>query len=82
MKRDAIVAIIRDREGRFLIGKRNLNKAAAPGYWVPVSGKLEEGETQEEALVREVYEEIGVRARPIKKVGEIDTHDGKFRLHW
>lgn len=52
------------------------------GYWTPLSGKIEPGETQEETLVREVHEEIGVRAHPVARVWECDTDDGVYLLHW
>jgi 8-oxo-dGTP pyrophosphatase MutT (NUDIX family) len=31
------------------------------GFWQPITGGVEEGETQEEALLREVIEETGVK---------------------
>ncbi|HEX5995340.1 MAG TPA: NUDIX domain-containing protein [Jiangellales bacterium] len=53
-----------------------------PGYWAPLSGKVEPGETQEEALIREVYEEVGLHVSPLAKVWESETDDERFRLHW
>jgi len=53
-----------------------------PGYWTPVSGKIELGEPQEDALVREVLEEVGLSVRPVRKVWECPSSDGRFRLHW
>ncbi len=79
-QREAIVAVVR-RGGRVLVIQRGPT-ARMPGYWAPLSGTLEPGETQEEALVREVREEVGLRVVPGAKVWESQTHDGKFRLHW
>jgi mutator protein MutT len=42
------------------------------GYWNGVGGKIEPGETLEEALVRETQEEIGVTPTIWDKVAEID----------
>ena len=50
---------------RFLILKRNIKKG---GFWQPVTGGVEEGETFEQAAIREVGEETGI----INKVKLID----------
>ena len=47
------------RDGRFMICKRPENKARG-GLWEFVGGKVEKGETGEQALVRECREELGV----------------------
>ena len=80
-KIDAVVAILR-QGGRYLVGKRSLHRPAAPGYWCPISGRLEPGETQADAVVREVWEETGLRVRASRKVAQSDTHDGSAILHW
>ncbi|MFF4802034.1 NUDIX domain-containing protein [Streptomyces sp. NPDC001351] len=79
-KREAIVAVLR-RSGRVLAIRRGPG-VPRPGYWQPLSGKVEPGETQEQAVVREVREEVGLTVRPLAKVWESDTDDGLFRLHW
>ncbi|WP_329126786.1 NUDIX domain-containing protein [Streptomyces sp. NBC_01465] len=79
-QREAIVAVVRRGE-RVLVIQRG-PQARLPGYWAPLSGKLESGESQEEALVREVHEEVGLRVSPVAKVWESQTADGLFRLHW
>ena len=53
-----------------------------PGYWCPPSGRIEEGESQEQAVAREIEEELGVRAAARDKVWECPTDDGAFLLHW
>ncbi|MET7570464.1 NUDIX domain-containing protein [Streptomyces sp. NPDC005492] len=78
--REAIVAVLR-RADRVLVIRRGPGSARS-GYWAPLSGKLEPGETQEEALVREVHEEVGLAVSPLTKVWESQTDDGSFRLHW
>lgn len=79
-QREAIVAVVR-REERVLVIQRG-PLARLPGYWAPLSGRLEPGETQEEALIREVHEEVGLRISPVAKVWESQSGDGTFRLHW
>ena len=80
-KVDAIVAIL-EREGRYLLGKRSPHRPVAPGYWCPISGRVEPGEAQADAVVREVFEEVGLRVRALRKVAQCDTHDGSTLLHW
>lgn len=43
------------------------------GWWAPVVGGINEGETPEQAAAREVLEETGYTARPVKKLGPTDT---------
>ncbi|WP_310460001.1 NUDIX domain-containing protein [Sphaerotilus sp.] len=47
------------REGRFLLTSRPEGKVYA-GYWEFPGGKLEAGESVEDALRRELHEEIGI----------------------
>jgi 8-oxo-dGTP diphosphatase len=76
----AVVAVLR-RGDRLLVIKR-ASGVIVPGYWTPPSGRIEPGETHEQALIREVEEELGVKATPIAKVWECPTDDGEFLLHW
>jgi 8-oxo-dGTP diphosphatase len=52
------VALI-DRDGRILLAQRPEGKSMA-GLWEFPGGKIEEGETPEAALVRELEEELGI----------------------
>ncbi|MGW6735392.1 NUDIX domain-containing protein [Streptomyces sp. NPDC055013] len=79
-QREAIVAVLL-RADRVLAIRRG-PAVARPGYWQPLSGKIEPGETQREAVVREVREEVGLSVVPQAKVWESETDDGRFRLHW
>ena len=80
-KKQVIAAVIQQGE-KFLLGKRSPHKLSAPGYWCPVSGGIEAGETQAEAVVREVYEEVGLKVRTLRKIGEFPTHDETALIHW
>ena len=48
-----------DRDGRILLARRRPGKPLA-GLWEFPGGKLAEGETPEQALVRELREELGI----------------------
>lgn len=79
-KPEAVVAVLMD-DNRVLVIQRG-PEASWSGYWAPLSGRLEPGESQAEALVREVREEIGIDVRPTAKVWECETDDGRYVLHW
>jgi 8-oxo-dGTP diphosphatase len=51
--------VLVDRDGRFLLARRP-EGGAMPGLWEFPGGKVEEGETPEAALIRELQEEIGI----------------------
>ncbi|WP_309095337.1 NUDIX domain-containing protein [Streptomyces sp.] len=79
-QRDAVVAVL--LRGERLLAIRRGPRVARPGYWQPLSGKVEPGETQEQAVVREAREEVGLTVVPLRKVWESETDDLRFRLHW
>jgi 8-oxo-dGTP diphosphatase len=59
-----VVAVaLADGEGRILLQQRAAGRAMA-GLWEFPGGKVEEGETPETALVREIEEELGVALDP------------------
>ncbi len=53
-----------------------------PGYddWTLPKGKLDAGEGWKAAAVREVAEETGVRARPVRELSPITYRDGRGRM--
>jgi 8-oxo-dGTP diphosphatase len=63
LKQIAMVLLF-DRQGRLLVYLRDDKPDIPfPNHWDFLGGHVEEGETPEEALVREVKEEIGVDLR-------------------
>ncbi|WP_395696921.1 (deoxy)nucleoside triphosphate pyrophosphohydrolase [Methylocella sp.] len=52
-----------DADGRTLIARRPEGKALA-GLWEFPGGKLEAGERPEDALIRELHEELGISVKP------------------
>ena len=57
----AVVAALAERDGKLLIARRPADRHMG-GKWEFPGGKLERGETPEEALRRELKEELGVEA--------------------
>ena len=56
---NVVAAIIKDENGKILITQRNLQKAQG-GLWEFPGGKIEPNETKEEAIVREIKEELDI----------------------
>lgn len=79
----AVGVLIRESDGALLITSRPAGKPRA-GWWEFPGGKLEAGETVEQALRRELQEEIGITIRNCIawKVTEHDYPHALVRLHW
>ena len=60
---EVAAAVLRDDAGRVLVSRRPAGRHLA-GMWEFPGGKIEPGETPEDALARELEEELGIRAGP------------------
>ena len=54
-----VAAALIDKDGRVLLAQRPPNKSMA-GLWEFPGGKVEDGESPEDALIRELNEELGI----------------------
>ncbi|WET38987.1 pyrimidine (deoxy)nucleoside triphosphate diphosphatase [Citrobacter enshiensis] len=61
MKSLDVVAAIIERDGKILLAQRP-EHADQPGMWEFAGGKVESGESQPQALARELREELGIDA--------------------
>ena len=80
---DVAVGVLVQANGDFLVTSRPEGKVYA-GYWEFPGGKLEAGETVEQALRRELVEELGITigaAHPWK-VELVDYPHALVRLHF
>ena len=75
---EAVVAII-ERNGRYLIQKRPSSGLLA-NLWEFPGGKREQGETLEEALAREVREELGVEVREARPLATVKHAYTEYRV--
>lgn len=75
-----VVAVI-ERDGRWLMIRRG-EGVIAPGYWCFPGGGIEAGETAEQALIREIREEVGLDVRPERVIFRWQRPDGKLMLQW
>ena len=66
-ERIVVVAAVIERDGRFLIARR-LKGTHLAGYWEFPGGKVHDGETQEEALQREISEELNTGISKVLKI--------------
>ena len=80
---DVVAAIIRDDTGRVLLARRPQHKHQG-GRWEFPGGKVESGEALQQALQRELDEELGLSARSCRPFMTVDHHypDLHVRLHF
>ena len=69
--RHGVVAVIVDA-GRLLVIRRSQH-VVAPGAFCFPGGAIESGETEPEALIREIQEELGVCVRPRRRLWQCVT---------
>lgn len=67
-----VAALVRDPSGRTLLSRRRDDQPMG-GLWELPGGKVEEGESPEEALRREVEEELGVGCR-VGRIWDVVFH--------
>ena len=77
------MGVLVDGQGRFLLTSRPAGKVYA-GYWEFPGGKLEVGESVEQALRRELQEELGITIGPAQpwQVEIMDYPHARVRLHF
>ncbi len=82
--RKNIVALILEKDGLLLIEKRKDTKFSDPGKFVFPGGHVQDGENLEEAIRREVTEELGIDLIELKLiyVTDFDGPEEKQKLHW
>jgi 8-oxo-dGTP pyrophosphatase MutT (NUDIX family) len=65
IQRKIVSALIFSKDGKILMGKKDPSKGGVyPDVWHIPGGGIEEGETIEQALAREVLEEVGIDIKP------------------
>lgn len=62
-----VVAAIIEQNGQILLAQRP-SHADQAGLWEFAGGKVEQGESQPEALIRELREELGIEAQPARYI--------------
>jgi len=57
----AVRVLLTDENGKILIIKRSTDSKTNPGKWELPGGKVDQGESFDQALIREVYEETNLK---------------------
>lgn len=72
--------IIRNEQGRILLSLRppEVNQG---GLWEFPGGKIEPGESVEQALTRELHEELGIRARSFQSCIQVHHDYPEYSVH-
>jgi nucleoside triphosphatase len=80
-----VVALIQNQRGEYLLCKKPSDRGVFPGEWGLPGGGIEPGETLEQALRREVREELSLELHSIEPLFFSDAaypkyyHDGTSR---
>ena len=77
-------AIIHDGHGKILLQKRGPKARDENGHWDVTGGAIEFGETIEEAIIREIREELCTKPLEIRFLTVYDAHriHGDNKTHW
>jgi 8-oxo-dGTP diphosphatase len=62
---EVAASIVRTTDGRVLMAERTRGQIS-PGFWELPGGKIDAGESAEQAAIRELEEEIGIRAQKVR----------------
>lgn len=73
-----VAGLIEAADGKILLCKKPSGKGVFPGQWACAGGGVDEGETLEEALEREVQEEVGLEIENIEPLFFWDDLQPKF----
>jgi|SRR5436190_16888761 len=78
-----VVAAVIEQQGRFLVARR-LQGTHLAGYWEFPGGKVHEGESHEQALRREIREELNTDISGLRAIFQTTyEYPGKFiELHF
>ncbi|MBQ8995595.1 MAG: (deoxy)nucleoside triphosphate pyrophosphohydrolase [Oscillospiraceae bacterium] len=79
MSRIPVVAAVLYRDGKIYATQRGYGPQK-DGWEFP-GGKVEIGETPEEAIIREIREELGVEIIPLEKLAEVDQDYPNISIH-
>ncbi len=75
----SVLVLVYDMKSKLYLQKRGKNKSLYPGRLdISASGHVKQGESREDAAIRELYEELGLRTDRLTRLHDIpasnDTH--------
>lgn len=72
----AVHVLVFNRGGDLYLQRRSAQKDTWPGYWdTSCSGHVSSGEFYQEAAVRELAEELGIRDAELTKIGKLEASE-------
>jgi len=79
-----IAKAVIEKNGKYLLGLRELDARSYPEKWDFFGGQLDSGETPEDSVVREAKEETTLDITPNQKVKETVYEDAEYvlKLHY
>lgn len=73
----------KDGEEEYLLIKAKKDFGKYTGFYYPPGGHAKKGETEKQALIREIKEEINFEAKPIRKIAEAPVDiEGEMASWW
>ncbi len=70
-----VVGIIKNAKEEYLICRKPTSRGVFPGQWALPGGGIEQGEHMEEALKREIHEEVGIE---VSDIHPLSFKDGQY----
>ncbi len=80
-QRRGAIGVICDTFGRLLVIERS-QTVRAPGRYCFPGGGIEHGESEEQAVVRELDEELSIIVSPVRRLWTSETESGVLLLWW
>ena len=74
-------AVLQRPDGAVLLLKRAPTHTTNPGKWCFVTGYVNQGEDPRDAAIRELHEELGLEAEPIRAGEIVVVHTSWATLH-
>lgn len=75
-----VVAALIMKDGKILIAKRSTGNKDVIGKWEFLGGKVEENETEKQAIEREIKEEFDILVRAEKFITNVISKDKKSEI--
>jgi 8-oxo-dGTP diphosphatase len=72
--------ITRDADSQVYVGRRRLTKAGWPGLWETIGGGVEDDESPEACIVREIREELAAGVRTLSFFRDYSLDCGQVRV--
>lgn len=65
--RKVVALVLQRSDGKILLLKRSSDRVYDPNKWSVATGHIKDGEQPHETAIRELKEELGVDAKPVKE---------------